>query len=49
MDSQSVFLTFRVVGPRGEGAVIVRGYDCFDLQMVFGGIPLDDAGATLCP
>ena len=49
MDSQSVFLTFRVVAPRGEGAVIVRGYDCFDLQMVFGGIPLDDAGATLCP
>jgi hypothetical protein len=49
MDSQSVFLTVRVVGPRGEGAVIVRGYDCFDLQMVFGGIPLDDTGATLCP
>jgi hypothetical protein len=49
MDSQSVFLTFRVVGPRGESAVIVRGYDCFDLQMVFGGIPLDDAGAPLCP
>ena len=49
MDSQAVFLTFRVVGLRGEGVLIMRGYDCFDLQMVFEGIPLDDMGATVCP
>ena len=29
MDSTSVFLTLRVQGTRGEGAVIVQGDDCF--------------------
>lgn len=49
MDSTSVFLTFRVVGTRGEGAVLVQGYDCFDLQMVFNGAPLDDGSSYICP
>jgi hypothetical protein len=37
MDSTSVFLTFRVIGTKGEGVVIVQGYDCFDLRLVFEG------------
>jgi len=49
MDSTSVFLTFRVVGARGEGAVIIQGYDCFDLQMVFKSIPVDDGSSYICP
>ena len=48
MDSTSVFLTFRVIGDRGEGAVIIQGYDCFDLQMVVKGIPLDDGSSYIC-
>jgi hypothetical protein len=49
MDSTSVSLTYRVVGTLGEGAVLVRGYDCFDLQIVFAGNPLDDNMDYLCP
>lgn len=49
MDSTSIFLTFRVIGTRGEGAVIIQGYDCFDLQMVFDGEPLDDGEYYVCP
>ena len=48
MDSTSVFLTFRVIGDRGEGAVIIQGHDCFDLQMVVKGIPLDDGSSYIC-
>ncbi len=49
MDSTSIFLTFRVIGSRGEGAVIVQGYDCLDLRMVFDGEPLDDGEYYVCP
>jgi hypothetical protein len=49
MDSTSIFLTLRVVGSRGEGAVIVQGYDCLDIQMVFDGIPFDDERYFVCP
>ena len=49
MESTSVFLTFRVVGARGEGAVIIRGYDCMALQMVFKGIPVANGRSTICP
>jgi hypothetical protein len=49
MDSTSVFLTFRVIGTHGEGAVIIQGYDCFDLGIVFKGIPVDDGSAYICP
>jgi hypothetical protein len=48
MDTASVLLTFRVIGARGEGAVIVQGYDCFDLQMVFEGTPVDDGSSFIC-
>lgn len=48
MDSSSIFLTFRIIGVRGEGAVIIQGDDCFDLQMVIGGIPVAD-GSSICP
>ena len=48
MDSTSVFLTFRIIGARGEGAAIIQGYDCFDLQMVFQGIPMDDGRSYGC-
>jgi hypothetical protein len=48
MDSTSVFLTFRVAGARGEGAVNIRGYDCFDLQMIFKGVPVDDGNSYIC-
>jgi hypothetical protein len=49
MDSTSVFLTFRVRGTRGEGAVIIRGDDCFDLEMVFEGVPVEDRRGFICP
>lgn len=49
MDSTSIFLTLRVIGSRGEGAVIVQGYDCFDLKMVFRGVPMDDGEYYVCP
>jgi len=48
MDSTSLFLTLRVVGSRGTGAVILQGYDCFDLQMVFEGKPIDDDENYVC-
>ncbi len=48
MDSTSIFLTLRITGSRGEGAVIIQGYDCFDLQMVSQGIPLDDGSSYIC-
>jgi hypothetical protein len=49
MDSNSVFLTFRVLGARGEGAVIMEGKDCFHLQTVFQGIPMNGGGSEVCP
>jgi len=49
MDSNSVFLTFRVLGTRGEGAVIVEGNECFHLQIVFQGIPMDGGASEVCP
>lgn len=49
MDSTSIFLTLRVIGSRGEGAVIVQGYDCLDMQMVFDGIPFDEEEYFACP
>ena len=49
MDSTSVFLTFRVIGARGEGAAIIQGYDCFNLGMVFKGVPVDDGSSYVCP
>jgi hypothetical protein len=49
MDSTSVFLTFRVIGTRGEGAAIIQGYDCFDLSMVFNGMSVDDGSSYICP
>ena len=48
MDSTSMFLTFRIIGAKGEGAAIIQGYDCFDLQMVFQGIPMDDGRSYGC-
>ncbi len=48
MDSNSIFLTFRIIGVRGEGVVIIHGDECFDLQMVLGGIPVDDR-PSICP
>lgn len=49
MDSNSVLITFRVIGARGEGVVIIQGDDCFNLQMVFQGIPMDNASSYVCP
>jgi hypothetical protein len=49
MDSNSVFLTFRVIGTHGEGAVIIEGNDCFHLQMVFQGIPMHGENHDACP
>jgi hypothetical protein len=49
MDSTSLFLTLRVIGSRGEGAVIVQGYDCLDLRMVFRGVPIEDGEYDVCP
>jgi hypothetical protein len=48
MDSSSVFLSFRVIGARGEGAIIMQGDDCFDLQMVFQGIPKVGGNSDSC-
>jgi hypothetical protein len=49
MDSTSVFLTLRVRGTRGEGAVIVQGDDCFNLEMVFEGDLIEDGNGYICP
>jgi hypothetical protein len=49
MDSTSLFLSFRVVGSRGQGAIILQGSDCFDLQMVINGQPIDDGYTPICP
>ena len=49
MDSNSVFFTFRVIGTRGEGAVIIEGNDCFRLQMVIQGIPMQGENYDVCP
>lgn len=49
MDSNTVFLTFRVIGTQGEGAVILAGNDCFHLQMVFQGIPMHGENDDVCP
>jgi hypothetical protein len=49
MDSTSVFLTLRVQGTRGEGAVIAQGDDCFNLEMVFEGGPVEDGSDYICP
>jgi hypothetical protein len=49
MDAIAVLLTLRITGSRGEGAVIIQGYDCFDLRMVFKGIPVEDGNASICP
>jgi hypothetical protein len=49
MDSTTVFLTLRVRGTRGEGAVIVQGDECFDLEMVFEGVPVEDGSGYICP
>jgi hypothetical protein len=49
MDSTAVFLTFRVIGTQGEGAVIVQGYDCFDLRVVIEGKPLERRLPFQCP
>jgi hypothetical protein len=47
MDSTSADLTFRAVGPNGEAVVLVRGYECFDIEFVFQGIIHDDS-ETVC-
>lgn len=49
MDSRSVFLTFRVIGTRGEGAVIMEGNDCFRFHMVSQGTPIQGEDNNVCP
>ena len=49
MDSTSIFLTLRVTGTRGEGTVIIQGYECFDLEMVFEGALFEDGQGYFCP
>jgi hypothetical protein len=49
MDSTSIFLTFRLIGSKGEGAVIIQGEDCLDLQMVLEGVPIEDGEYYVCP
>ena len=49
MDSTAVFLTFRVIGVRGEGVALIQGYNCYDLQLVFKGIPFDGGRSYVCP
>jgi hypothetical protein len=49
MDSTSVFLTLKIIGINGEGAAIIQGNDCFDLYIVFQGIPIADGRSHICP
>jgi hypothetical protein len=49
MDSNSLFFTFRVIGTHGEGVVIIEGNDCFRLQMVIQGIPIQGENYDVCP
>ena len=43
-----MFLTFRVIGDRGEGAVVVLGFRFTNIQMVAKGILLDDGSSYIC-
>lgn len=49
MDSNSIFLTLKVAGSHGKGAVIVQGDTCFDLRMVISGFPHEDGSSYICP
>ncbi len=49
MDSTSVLITLRILGTNGEGALIIQGDDCFDLDMVFMGDPVEDRQGYYCP
>jgi len=49
MDSQSATLTFKVVGSVGEAVVLIRGYECFDSEMVFRGDIIDISNGIACP
>lgn len=49
MDSNGIFLTLKVSGSHGEGAVIVQGQTCFNLQMVLDGQLQDDGEFYICP
>jgi hypothetical protein len=48
MDSTNADLTVRVVGTRGEAAVLVRGYDCFEIEIVFQGAFQGGAAESIC-
>jgi hypothetical protein len=49
MDSTSLFLTLRIRGVHGEGVMIVQGYNCFQLQMIMQGRPIDSERVDICP
>jgi hypothetical protein len=49
MDSAGADLTFRVRGPVGEAAVLVRGYECFEIEMTFEGKRIEVTNGYVCP
>jgi hypothetical protein len=49
MDSESATITFQVTGAHGEAAVMFRGYDCFEVEMVHGGELVDVTDSIVCP
>jgi hypothetical protein len=49
MDSTCATMTLYVLGTKGEGVVLVRGLDCFDIRMVVDGVPAQGVVRDVCP
>jgi hypothetical protein len=49
MDSTCATLTLYVRGTKGEGAVNLRGLNCFDIRMVVDGAPVQNVVREACP
>jgi hypothetical protein len=49
MDSTCSTMTLYVLGTEAEGAVLLRGLDCFDLRMVVEGVPVPVSHEYICP
>ena len=49
MDGSSLQLLLRVTGDNGEAAVMVKGGECWDAEMMYGGELIDLTFGAVCP
>jgi hypothetical protein len=49
MDGSSLQLLLRVTGDNGEAAVMVKGGECWDAEMMYGGKLIDLTFGAVCP